>query len=149
MGPGAGLAAVRANLPSGPTASGAKIDEAGTALAAALDVVTSPQSSFAQKRAVLDQLRKGGRLEEAIATLKQLATQNPGDPSIPTALGEGPSLAKSGISTKRAPIPAPRRRHPGPCRQTKTYRRTGVLDSGELGSPLRKGRGHDALASSR
>ena len=45
VGPGAGLAAA-GGTPSGPTASGAKIDEAGTALAAALDVVTSPQSSF-------------------------------------------------------------------------------------------------------
>jgi hypothetical protein len=65
-----------------------KIDEAGAALASALDVFTSPQSSFAQKQEVLEHLRKGGRLEEAIATLKQLAAQNPNDPGIPTALGE-------------------------------------------------------------
>ena len=65
-----------------------QIDEAGAALATALDVFTSPQSSFAQKQEVLDRLRKGGRLEEAIATLKQLAAQNPNDPAIPTALGE-------------------------------------------------------------
>jgi tetratricopeptide (TPR) repeat protein len=73
-----------------PAAAGpaVKMDEAGAALASALDVFTSPQSSFAQKQAVLDGLRKGGRLEDAIATLKQLAAQNPNDPGIPTALGE-------------------------------------------------------------
>jgi tetratricopeptide (TPR) repeat protein len=72
----------------GPAGSEAKLDEAGQALAAALDVFTSPQSSFYQKQEVLEQLRKGGHLEEAIATLKQLAAQNPNDLAIPTALGE-------------------------------------------------------------
>jgi len=65
-----------------------KLDEAGAALASALDVLTSPQSTFAKKQDVLEHLRKGGHLEDAIATLKQLAAQNPNDPSIPTALGE-------------------------------------------------------------
>jgi tetratricopeptide (TPR) repeat protein len=65
-----------------------RIDEAGAALASALDVFTSPQSTFAKKQDILEHLRKGGRLEDAIATLKQLAAQNPNDPGIPTALGE-------------------------------------------------------------
>lgn len=81
------VAASRAADPAAPAAA-AKVDEAGLALAAALDTFTSPQSTFAQKQAVLDQLRKAGRLEEAIATLKQLAAQSPNDAAIPTALGE-------------------------------------------------------------
>jgi tetratricopeptide (TPR) repeat protein len=63
-------------------------DEAGMALATAIDVLTSPQSTFAQKEAMREQLRKGGRLPEVIAALKQLAAQNPNDANIPTALGE-------------------------------------------------------------
>jgi len=63
-------------------------DEAGMALANAIDVLTSAQSTFAQKEAMREQLRKGGRLPEVIATLKQLAAQNPNDANIPTALGE-------------------------------------------------------------
>jgi tetratricopeptide (TPR) repeat protein len=63
-------------------------NEADLTLAAAIDSLTSPQSTFAQKQAIREQLRKSGRLEEAIATLKQLATQNPNDPTIATALGE-------------------------------------------------------------
>ena len=71
-----------------PTAHSSSVDEAGLALAASLDTLTSPQSTFSQKRAVLEQLRKGGHLDEAIATLKQLAAQSPNDAAIPTALGE-------------------------------------------------------------
>jgi hypothetical protein len=82
------VATSRAPSPATPADAGAKVDEAGLALAAALDTFTSPQSTFAQKQAVLDQLRKAGRLEEAIATLKQLAAQSPNDAAIPTALGE-------------------------------------------------------------
>lgn len=81
-------AATAAGTPSGAAPGAVAIDEAGLALATALDVFTSPKASFAQRQAVLDQLRKGGRLEEAIATLKQLAAQNSNDPAIPTALGE-------------------------------------------------------------
>jgi len=84
---GAGRGPQAPDAPKRPAVA-ATVDEAGQSLAAALDIFTSPQSSFAQKQAVLEQLRKGGRLEEAIATLKQMAGQNPGDASIPTALGE-------------------------------------------------------------
>jgi tetratricopeptide (TPR) repeat protein len=58
------------------------------ALAAAIDQLTSPQTTFGQKQALREQLRKSGRLLEVIATLKQLAAQNPNDAGIPTALGE-------------------------------------------------------------
>jgi tetratricopeptide (TPR) repeat protein len=68
--------------------AGSTPDEAGMALATAIDLLTSPQSSFAQKEAIREQLRKGSRLPEVIATLKQLAAQNPNDANIPTALGE-------------------------------------------------------------
>jgi hypothetical protein len=81
-------AAHPAAAPSAPAAADAKVDEAGLALAASLDTLTSPQATFSQKRAVLEQLRKGGHLDEAIATLKQLAAQSPNDAAIPTALGE-------------------------------------------------------------
>ena len=69
-------------------AADSKPDEAGMALADAIDTLTSPQSSFMQKLAAREKLRREGRLEEAIAALKQLAAQNPNDANIPTALGE-------------------------------------------------------------
>jgi tetratricopeptide (TPR) repeat protein len=81
--------AARTPAPPSPAPETApKPDDAGMALANAIDLLTSPQSSFAQKEAMREQLRKGGRLPEVIATLKQLAAQNPNDANIPTALGE-------------------------------------------------------------
>jgi tetratricopeptide (TPR) repeat protein len=70
-----------------PTVASAP-DEGVMALATALDAFTSPKASFAQRQAVLEQLRKGGQLGEAIAALKQLAAQNPQDAAVAAALGE-------------------------------------------------------------
>ena len=71
------------------------------ALASAIDLLTSAHSTFAQKQAVWNQLRKGGRMDEVISTLKQLAGQNPNDATIATAVGEAQinqlrNLAESG-----------------------------------------------------
>jgi tetratricopeptide (TPR) repeat protein len=71
-----------------PVSPDAKPDPAVVAVANAIDRLTSPQTSFSERRALLDQLRKAGELDEAIAGLKELAADNPGDASIPTALAE-------------------------------------------------------------
>ncbi|HXA80066.1 MAG TPA: hypothetical protein VNV14_02250 [Opitutaceae bacterium] len=71
-----------------PASSDAKPDPAVVAIANALDRLTSPQTSFAERRALWDELRKAGELDEVIEGLKDLAADNPGDASIPTALGE-------------------------------------------------------------
>lgn len=44
--------------------------------------------SAQEKQAAFDELRKDGELDEAIADLKQQATENPNDPEIPTTIGE-------------------------------------------------------------
>jgi len=76
-----------------PASPDAKPDPAVVAVANALDRLTSPQTSFAERRALLDQLQKAGELDEVIEGLKDIAADNPGDASIPTALGEA-ELAK-------------------------------------------------------
>jgi tetratricopeptide (TPR) repeat protein len=74
--------------PAPPAASGSQPDPAGEALASAIDSLTSSQTSLSQRRALLDQLQKSGRLEEAVAALKTLAAESPNDPSLATVLGE-------------------------------------------------------------
>jgi tetratricopeptide (TPR) repeat protein len=87
--PASALPAARvANPTAGSGAAASTPDEAGMALADAIDTLTSPQSSFAQKLAVRDKLRKEGRLNDIMGALKQLASQNPNDATIATALGE-------------------------------------------------------------
>jgi tetratricopeptide (TPR) repeat protein len=76
-----------------PASPDAKPDPAVVAVANALDQLTSPQTIFGERRALLDQLRKAGELDEVIEGLKDIAADNPGDASIPTALGEA-ELAK-------------------------------------------------------
>jgi hypothetical protein len=71
-----------------PVSPDAKPDPAVVAVANAIDQLTSPQTSFAERRALWEQLRKTGELDEIIAGLKELAADNPGDASVPTALGE-------------------------------------------------------------
>ncbi len=70
-----------------PDSAGAAPDQAGMDLASAIDTLTSAQATYAQKQAVRDQLRRSGRLGEAVGALKQLAAQNPNDAGIATALG--------------------------------------------------------------
>lgn len=86
-----GAAPRHAALPpgaGGAPAASPVADDAGQALAAAIDQIISPQTGFAQKWATWEQLRKSGRIAEAVGALKQLADQNPNDATIATALGE-------------------------------------------------------------
>jgi tetratricopeptide (TPR) repeat protein len=71
-----------------PVSPDAKPDATVAAIANAIDLLTSPQTSYDEKRALWDQLRKSGELDDVIAGLKELAADNPGDAAIPTALGE-------------------------------------------------------------
>jgi tetratricopeptide (TPR) repeat protein len=66
----------------------AKPNDAVVAIANAIDRLTSPKTSFGEKRKLLGQLRKAGELDEVLAGLKELAADNPGDPTVPIATGE-------------------------------------------------------------
>jgi len=61
---------------------------APTAFRQAIDILVSPQTSFQQRQAAWKQLRDAGELDQALATLKQGATNNPASVEYPTALGE-------------------------------------------------------------
>src|SRR6266567_3429598 len=60
-----------------------------TAFRQAIDILVSPQASFQQRQAAWKQLRDAGELDQALATLKQGAADNPASAEYPTALGEG------------------------------------------------------------
>jgi hypothetical protein len=64
-------------------------DAVTTALATAVETLTSPQSAFAQKQTLWDELRTSGRLSTVVASLEKLAAENPADVQVQTALGEG------------------------------------------------------------
>jgi tetratricopeptide (TPR) repeat protein len=81
----------KAPQPTSPAASvspNAKPDDAVIAIANAIDRLTSPKTSFGERRKLLGQLRKAGELDEVLAGLKELAADNPGDPTVPIATGE-------------------------------------------------------------
>src|SRR5438552_8126122 len=59
-----------------------------TAFRQAIDILVSPQTSFQQRQAAWKQLRDAGELDQALATLKQGATNNPASAEYRTALGE-------------------------------------------------------------
>jgi tetratricopeptide (TPR) repeat protein len=61
---------------------------APTAFRQAIDILVSPQTSFQQRQAAWKQLRDAGELDQALATLKQGATNNPSSAEYPMALGE-------------------------------------------------------------
>ena len=61
---------------------------APTAFRRAIDILVSPQTSFQQRQAAWKQLRDAGELDQALATLKQGAANNPTSAEYPTALGE-------------------------------------------------------------
>jgi hypothetical protein len=89
--PAAEPAASRPAAPDNRPAAGpgpSAPDAAGMALADAIDRLTSPQASYRERQALLEQLRKLGRIGDVIAALKQLASGSPNDPSVPLALGE-------------------------------------------------------------
>ena len=54
----------------------------------AIATLVSPQSSFQQRQAAWKQLRDAGELDNALATLKQGAADNPASAEYSTALGE-------------------------------------------------------------
>lgn len=53
----------------------------------AVDTLVSPQSSFAQRQAALEQLRKSGKLDQAISDLEQRVADDPRSAECPAALG--------------------------------------------------------------
>ncbi len=59
-----------------------------TAFSKAIEILVSPQSNFQQRQAAWKQLREAGELEQAVASLKQGAVNNPASAEYPTALGE-------------------------------------------------------------
>jgi hypothetical protein len=59
-----------------------------TAFRQAIAILVSPQTGFQQKQAAWKQLRDAGELDQALATLKQGAANNPTSAEYPTALGE-------------------------------------------------------------
>jgi hypothetical protein len=59
-----------------------------TAFRQAIDILASPQTSFQQRQAAWKQLREAGELDQALATLKQGAANNPTSAEYPMALGE-------------------------------------------------------------
>jgi hypothetical protein len=84
-------------------------DAVTTALATAVETLTSPQSAFAQKQALWDDLRTSGRLSTVVASLEKLAAENPNDVQVQTALGEGliqklRAVMENGGDTSEVPI---------------------------------------------
>ncbi|HSY42553.1 MAG TPA: hypothetical protein VK811_01495 [Candidatus Acidoferrum sp.] len=77
-------ATVAVSPPSAPT--NAPADSASPAHKKAEALLSA--KSGADKRALFDELRKDGQLPEVIAELKQMATDNPNNPEIPTTIGE-------------------------------------------------------------
>jgi tetratricopeptide (TPR) repeat protein len=61
---------------------------AAAALSHAVDGLLSPQTTMDQRWGLLRHLKATGQLEAAIEELKQRATANPNDATIPTMLGE-------------------------------------------------------------
>ena len=80
--------AIALEPPDAPTRKATSPDAGVLSLATAIETLTSAQSSFGQKHAIWEQLRKTGQLDEALAALDHLATENPDDPVIHIALGE-------------------------------------------------------------
>lgn len=53
----------------------------------AVDTLVSPQANFVQRSAALEELRKSGKLDQAISDLEQRVADNPQSPECPAALG--------------------------------------------------------------
>ncbi len=66
-------------------ANAANPDDSTNSIQILVDALLSAKK---RKSAMLDQLTKSGQLDQAIAALRQRAVDNPGDPGIPTTLGE-------------------------------------------------------------
>lgn len=76
--------------PMAPVQAVVKSDELtnSTAFDQAIQTMVSPQSTFQQKQDALKQLRTAGQLDQAIAALKQGATDHPASAEYPAALGQ-------------------------------------------------------------
>jgi tetratricopeptide (TPR) repeat protein len=64
-----------------------KPDDSTNAIHKAVDALLSAKSAK-EKHDLFQELLKSGQLDQAMAELKQRATDNPNDPEIPTTLGE-------------------------------------------------------------
>lgn len=79
--------------PASPVVNQVKPDNSANAAAhnplrQAIDILVAPQSTFQQRQAAWKQLRDAGELDQALATLKQGAAENPASTEYATALGE-------------------------------------------------------------
>src|SRR5689334_5789580 len=59
-----------------------------TPFSRAMDILVSRQTTFQERQAAWKQLRDGGELDQALASLKQGATNNPSSAEYSMALGE-------------------------------------------------------------
>ena len=94
--------------PASPVSNEVKLDNAAnssapTAFRQAIDILVSLQSSFQQRQAAWKRLRDAGELDQALATFKQGATNNPSSAQYPTALGEAYVYKLQNTSGKNCP----------------------------------------------
>lgn len=76
----------RPNVPTvAPPASGQRPSQ--PLVRQAVDTLVSPQSTFAQRQAALEQLRNSGKLDQAINELEQRVADDPRSAESPAALG--------------------------------------------------------------
>jgi tetratricopeptide (TPR) repeat protein len=62
--------------------------ESAAAFRKSIDALLAPQTSLRQKYRMFRQFSEAGQMDQVIAELKQRATLNPADPTIPATLGE-------------------------------------------------------------
>lgn len=82
------IANTRATAPTPATVSAPDASPAATAFSKTIDALLDRKITAEQKRALIQHLVKAGQLDQAIAELKQRATDNPNDAEIPTTIGE-------------------------------------------------------------
>jgi tetratricopeptide (TPR) repeat protein len=101
----AGAAPRARALAAGAEAGDAAAADAGSrALAACVDLLGSAKTSYAERWKLWDQLRQSGRLAEAVAALKGLQADNPGEAAIPLAIAEGEINQLRVLSQNHAPF---------------------------------------------
>lgn len=86
--PSAARAASSGVLDGGGQAPSAEISPEASALADAIDTLTSSKAGFLEEQALWDRLRQAGQIGTLIASLQKLEQGDPNDPAIATALGE-------------------------------------------------------------
>ncbi len=70
--------------PTPPPAASAE----SIALAAAIDTLVSPKSTYMEKQAAWKQILDSGHIEDVLADLEQRATNDPNNPNIASVLGQ-------------------------------------------------------------